>query len=139
MVFSFLVVMVATVVFIGIEEAISSACPEFEEWSSEYWYVVTIILVICAVGTAFITSNIAGLIYTIPPGVNSFEKLTSFSMVAEEAAKIANTAASNTGGSLAAIIGRIAKVLGFSVLYVHIDDWISGLVIAINGSRSNKQ
>ncbi|MDR2545357.1 MAG: hypothetical protein LBD03_07470 [Methanobrevibacter sp.] len=125
-----LVAICASLIFIGIEEAISSACPEFEEWESEYWYIATIVFVVCAVGTALITSHIVDGIYTLAGALNHIGINGSMAISAGAAIDFINSLAKGlaVGGAVAAVIGRIAYVVGILFQYVHLDDWLINLI-----------
>ncbi|MDR2623907.1 MAG: hypothetical protein LBC39_04985 [Methanobrevibacter sp.] len=139
-----LIAICSGLVFMGIEEGISSACPEFEDWNSKYWYISTIIFVACAIGTGLLTSSIAESMfkinYDIPnKGFKYFDKfvvsedLKWVSMTAEQVVDLLGKAGLNPNASLA-FVGIIAKGVGFLFQSVHLDDWIVGLILAIQSS-----
>jgi len=134
-----LVAICASLIFIGIEEAVSSACPEFEEWESEYWYIATIVFVICAVGTALITSHIVDGIYTLAAAVNHIGINASMAISAGAAIQFINNLAAGlaVGGAVAVVIGRIAYVVGILFQYVHLDDWLINLIALGSKGVSN--
>jgi hypothetical protein len=136
-----LIAVCSSLIFIGIEEAISSACPDFEDWESEYWYIATIIFVICAVGTALITSYIVGFIYTLEAsaaeiGINGVSASTPLST--EAAVEfIVNFPGLPAGGGVALVFSKISYVVGILFQYIHLDDWLINLISLGSKGLSN--
>ncbi|MDR3222844.1 MAG: hypothetical protein LBT66_03775 [Methanobrevibacter sp.] len=111
-------------IFMAIEDAISSACPEFEEWGSKYWYVLTIIFIICAVGTSLLTGYVAGI------ALASSNIATSL----EEGVKFVETWL-QAGGIVSRALGWIFRGVGWAFMYLHVDDWVIGIVECIKSQK----
>ncbi|MDR2831060.1 MAG: hypothetical protein LBB45_08570 [Methanobrevibacter sp.] len=126
-----LIAIVAGFAFMGIEEAISSACPEFEDWNSEYWYVTLIVFVFCAVTASFITEALTQLVINsirsgMEVGVLYGQVCKGLAAMAEEI--VDATAFLPAGGKIAFVFSKIAKLVGILFQRVHLDDFIVGII-----------
>jgi predicted outer membrane repeat protein len=138
-----IVAVAAGLIFMGIEEAVNAACPEFEDWNSKYWYVALIIFVVCAASSAIITNAITNSVFQASSRILGYMSGTAgtyqiFQMTSDFAATIYG-ALGTAGGFGTKILAGIAIVLSFSFAIFHLDDWlINGIIALVNNANKAK-
>jgi predicted outer membrane repeat protein len=125
------VAVLAGLIFMGIEEAVSAACPEFEEWNSKYWYISLIVFVLCAATTAIITIGVVNAAFQASSKLlGIIGEYEIYQMTADFAAEIYGALGALGNNIGTRIAGWIARILAFSFSIAHLDDWlINGITI----------
>jgi hypothetical protein len=123
-------------VFMGVNEVVSMAYPEFEEFSEEYWYVCTMLYIVSSVSMALLCGVIVDSVFVVSNGVRSFVGLSSLRMGAEDAVRISGSAAVSAGSRVSRVFGVFARVLGLLVLYGQLDDFLTGVFLILGDMGS---
>jgi hypothetical protein len=114
------IVVISMGLFMGIEELMSYLSPEFEEWSSKYWYFVIMANISAATSTVFGSS----LFFSESREFSGF----MIDNIIKGYIEPSNGVVAGFKSALLIIASFIAKVLEICFQILHLDDIVTGVV-----------
>ncbi|MDR3222843.1 MAG: hypothetical protein LBT66_03770 [Methanobrevibacter sp.] len=120
------VILAGMLIFMGFEELVSSACSEFEEWSSKYWYIAAIVYALTGIITAMGVGAIVDAMFKVVLYFGYAANITA--MGVESAVEVAMTSLEESARLLLRVVSIFTKLMYYACM-IHMDDWIVGVVI----------